>query len=409
MRIIESMPQQRPQEKESILEMLARGLVGGASQSLGQGLGNLATQGLGMLMDPNMKPVNSRALEAMGLNPQQAKAIGSVKNPAFQRDMVLAAQKQQADLQAQQLKQQQASQYAGALDRILGTGSSQAQQATGEQQGQAPLETQDLTVDMVNNLAKIAQKERHAAQTEKHQAWKATEDLRKANKSSYDLANDLDLGIKKMKKLDESGKLDSPEKAMFLKKIGMEQFLEPESALFNKVRAAFMAGAPKAVGGKVSNFELQAHMERFPSLMVSKEGRALIYDDILMMNDLARQAYNVERDIVKENDGNPPLDLQYRIDDRMADVYKKYEQRMLSNIKKAESITSGSQQKQQVMTALPDASANKGRKIRGAEGILVSDGTNWVPETQKAAQPTSTPVQAPVMARPEKRGVARYY
>lgn len=398
-------PQQNnQQEKESILELLARGLVGGASQSLGSGLGNLATQGLGMLMDPNQKRIDAKTLEGMGIGKQQAQSIANVKSPQFQRELIANAQKQQADLMAQQQEQGRMGEYVGQLGQAMGgqfMGPSTEQQPGAE--GQPQQGTQQsrkpslLKLGDVKSLADIFMKQKALDQKDADMSWKATEETHKANKSSYEAAHEMDVGIKKMRSLDTAGKLDSPEKSKLLGFIGMEQWLDPNSQYFNKIRAAYMAGAPKAVGGKVSNDELKAYMARFPSLMNSKEGRALMYEDILMMNELAREPYNIEKQIVKENKGKRPRDLDYQIEERMGSVHKKYEQRFLDSIDRSRKLDSGGAQEgaQTKFKDMPSASSMAGKTIRSRDGrVLKSNGKEWVPQgnmNQNAPQQMQSP------------------
>jgi hypothetical protein len=384
MRIIESMPQQRPQEKESILEMLARGLVGGASQSLGQGLGNLATQGLGMLMDPNMKTVDARSLEAMGLNPTQAKAIASVKNPAFQRDMVMAAQKQQADLQTQQQKQLQAQQFSKALEGILGTG------VQGSPQKSAPLDTSELTVGQVNDLAKFAQKERLGAQAEMRGAWKETKDVRNEILQSADEAKKSLVRLARMKSL--QGSLDHPATAKALDAFGLDFLLKPESQEFKKLSTDFLTGVSKMFGGRVSNYEVSRFLDRIPNLMQSKEGRDRVIRNLQAFYEADAKRASIMRDVIKENGGTPPMDLAEQVSEKMGPIITKLEEKFSFEEAPKSELKVGNR-----IAELPDPVSLKGKRIRDHQtgAILISDGTQWVPEKSAAPQPS------PVTANPQ--------
>jgi hypothetical protein len=409
-------PRQKEQKRESILELLGRGLASGAGQSLGTGLGQLATQGLGQLIDPNQRPLDAKTLEMLGLDPNQAKAVASIRNPAVQRDIINATQTRQMEAKDKERKRSLARGYGQAVKNITGQDltaqiygqpqqpgaqqegmTQQAQQEQQEipqqqskaQQANAPLQEADL--DEVANdlmsmkeLGKVAQKEQHAAKEDKYRAHKDTEKGHDVRKSAWDLSNELDIGRIKMEALDKKGDLDSPQRAKFLERIGMEQFLTPDSALYKKIRAAYMSGAPKAVGGKVSNFELLSYMERWPSLFISKEGRQLIYEDMRMMNELAREAYNIEREIVKKNGGYRPIDVDYQIDERMADVYKKYEQKFIENIEKAKKLVPG--QTSKFLDEMPDPASLNGKKMRDHQTgqVLISNGREWVPEQQNS-------------------------
>jgi hypothetical protein len=414
---------QRPQEqkRESMWELLGRGFATGAGQSLGTGLGQLATQGLGSLMDPNQRSLDAHTLEMLGLTPEQAKAVASIKNPAVQRDIVDKMQARKEQLTEAQRKQAKANSLDQQLGAIKGQNYGQQTPQPGMQQGQPGMQQQpgqpvqsvtqaapkmsdideilanrpiENDMEMVKTLNKARDDQRDFEQKERHNTEKGiradhkdTEEGHNSRKANWEVANDIDIGRIKMEALDNYGDLDEPMMVKFLSSVGLSSLLKPDSALFNKIVAAFMTGASKAVGGKVSNDELKAHMARFPSLMISKEGRKLIYSDMKMMSALAREAYDIERDIVEKNNGYRPKNIDYLIDDRMADVYKKYEQQFIDNIRKADQISGRSGDKQKVnknpiLDAAPNPAEKKDKKFRTSTGIKISDGVEWLDEAE---------------------------
>jgi hypothetical protein len=423
--------QRQQQPREGILELLARELATGAGQSLGTGLGKLATQGLSNLMDPNMRTMDEETLQMLGLDPQQAKSVARIKNPAIQREIINATQQRMADQQAQELKSRQAQQFAGALNKFLpqqqqqaapgqpGMPGQEGQMASNE--GPPPVITEDMLKDLelghLKDIAKfgqeqqkMAQREQHAEKTDVRDSWKQTEKTRTKGREAAEEAEKSEGIVNRMEDLEKSGKLSSGLIPGLLEKAGLDALLNPEDQVFIKLRTAFMSGAKKAIGGRVTNFELDNFMKSVPSLMQSPEGRRMIIENMRSAFELDKQYYNTQREIIKEHQGKAlPYDFDEQVFERMKPHYKKFQDSFKVVGEKPAQQTKGA-----ILDAMPDPAANKGRKGRTAEGVVISDGTRWVPEAEynkakSASKPQASRASAPKSKSPQRRGVAQYY
>lgn len=246
----------------------------------------------------------------------------------------------------------------------------------------------DLTFRQMESEKKREQLERHHQEKSTQQAWKAAEKTIGEARTNYEASREESNGIYKMMALEKTNKLDSPAKAAILQKLGFDWMLDPTSQAFNKQNAAFQSGASK-LGADVSNFKLQSHMKRYPSLMMSKGGRELVYDDILNTNALNEKYYKTMQKIIKESGGKPPDNLRLLTDEKMQPTYDKYRQKLMDRIDKAEKLA-----------PLPEdtsAGANSfekdfppaqfdGETIEDNGQLYFSNGKKWDPVTPEEAK-----------------------
>lgn len=386
MNVIQEAPRQKQQERESLLELLARGFVGGASQSLGTGLGNLATQGLGMLMDPNMKTMNAKALQGMGFSPEQSQSIGAVKNPQFQRDMMMNAHKQQSELAAQQQKQRQAAEYVNMLKEITG--------GQGSNSGPVPsTEGSELTLSDVKSLATYAQQEKKMEGANKRGAWKETKEVRNTILDSSDEAKKSLIRLARMKQI--HGNVNNPATVKALETTGLEFLLNPDSQEFKKLTTDFLTGVSKMFGGRVSNYEVSRFLDRIPNLMQTKEGRDRVIKNLQAFYEADAKKGSIMREVIKQNGGTPPYDLAEQVSEKMEPIIAKLEDKFSFDESAKNEFKAGSR-----VAQLPDASDLAGKKIRDHETgqILVSNGSEWVPEANanKSATQAMKPADKPM-------------
>jgi hypothetical protein len=389
------MPRQQKQEKESILELLGRGFASGAGQSLGTGLGNLATQGLGMLMDPNMRPMNAQSLELLGLDPQQAQAIASIRNPAMQRDIVNSVQQRQQEMLEKDKKANRLQGYLKSMQGIMPQSVPQGQSQPGQQEAAAGPITADDLKDMeiadFDRIFKAAHKEREFTQKEKHadraEIRQSHQDNKKFTSKGRERAESAEEGegiVNAMESLENTGKVESGPWAELLSKHGLESFLNPESIAFEKLRATFLGGAKNVIGGRVTNQEMQQFMKSIPSLSQSPEGRAMIYANMRNKFELDKQYYQTIKDLEDEYEGKPlPHNFESMVSTRMKPHYKAFQDKFK---------TVGEMEKKKAdntFMAKPPASSLAGKTIQNRDGSFEwSDGKQWhkgkKPAQQKA-------------------------
>lgn len=385
--MIDAPRQRQQQEREGILELLARGLAQGAGQSLGTGLGNLATQGLGMLIDPNQRPLDAQSLQLMGIDPAQAQSIAAIRNPAVQRDILLAQQQRAAEQQQLQQKQARSEQYLNAIKMMSGQNQAAAGQGPSQpgNQGVPEADMSSLEIADLKDLAKYSQKERHENAKETRSSWKDLNPYITKAREQAEAAEKGEGAVNVMERLQKGGKLDEGPIAAILAKHGLDYFLSEDTQLFEKLRAGFMSGAQKAIGGRVSNYELESFMKSIPSLMQTSAGRQLIIDQMKKSYAIDKQYYKKIRELRKEYEGkSAPNNFEDIVYERMQPYYKEFQEQF-----KTEPMKESAQKR---FETKPDAVLLVGKKIRNpvTGEVLISNGKEWVPvkkEVEVIAKP----------------------
>lgn len=384
-----SRQQRQMPQREGILEILGRGLAEGAGQSLGTGLGNLATQGLGRLMDPNMRTLDAQTLEMLGLDPQQAQAVASIKNPSVQQYLIDATQKRQAESQDKLLKQQQNQQYAGVLNKFL-----PQQGVEGTPQAAQPIteeDVKDLELKHIEGIVrhaeqqqKIVQKEKHANEANVRSSWAETKKSRDKAREAAEEAEKGEGIVNNMEKLEASGKLSSGLIPGLLEKAGLDALLDPTDQTFIKLRTAFMSGAKKAIGGRVTNFELDNFMKSVPSLMQSPEGRRMIIENMRAGFDLDKKYYDTQRKVINKYKDKPlPYDFDEQVYEAMKPAYKEFQDKF--------KIVGQSEGKSE--QNMPPVAQFAGKTVRNKSTgqLLKSNGTEWIPVNEEQKPVKETP------------------
>jgi len=134
----------------------------------------------------------------------------------------------------------------------------------------------------------------------------------------YQSAETSSLRLKRMAKLNEGDKLTTPFAATVLEGVGLPLGIlsNPDSEEFAKLEADFSRDASKYFPGQVRTAELVAFMKSIPSLMNSKEGRDRVIQNLTLIDEAKKERYEAYKEIIKENRGFPPSDLDVRIFER---------------------------------------------------------------------------------------------
>lgn len=143
----------------------------------------------------------------------------------------------------------------------------------------------------------------------------------------------------------------------------------PESQRFIKTLNEFSAGAKDTFGSRVTNFDLQQYLQRFPTLLNSKEGRAQIVQQMKIVNDINSLYYKNLKKVFDEAGGARYIDA----DKAESIAEKRTEPEISKLVKKFDEIGQ--------FSSLPNAALYKGKKVFDDETgeTLESDGENWVP------------------------------
>jgi hypothetical protein len=116
--------------------------------------------------------------------------------------------------------------------------------------------------------------------------------------------------------------------------IDLSFMLAPGTHEFEKLSASFINGLQKTFGAKITNADLSAFMATIPNLSQSDEGilRIIHYNDKL--NELREVRHKAGEDIIKENKGHYPRDLQNQIYGKTADKEQQIYDEIITGLSK---------------------------------------------------------------------------
>lgn len=225
------------------------------------------------------------------------------------------------------------------------------------------------------NLAKIMQSQKDSSSKETATRFKETKDVRKSIVSQARAARENDMRLNRMSELNKEGKLISGLYNDSLKKLGIDfdTLKNPESIEFQKLSTDFLRNAKEIFGSRVTNFEIGTFLKAIPSLSQSPEGRDRVIRNLQLLNKGADFRLKAMKEVMKENKGVPPYDLDERIEEKVGPQLEEISKEFIegpSGTQASESIT---------FESLPSASEFEGKIIRDTKTgkRLKSDGKKW--------------------------------
>lgn len=349
------------------------------SSGLGEGLRALSEHKLQEVLKQKETQQSAQFWKSLGLDDQTSYAFAStpkeVQKSLLDRLEGLsfgenANQSQQAPLLGEQTlgqqSQQQLSQSLPNPDQLLQQQASKDQQEKGK-------------ITLGANPLERRHRETLAQQKELAQE-KATKDVRheivqKARAAKQDL-RDLD----RLEELQNTGKLDTPGYTEFLNKAGLDiQALKsPESEEFQKIQANFLRNAKQYFGGRISNFEVESFLKTIPSLSNSNEGRKRVIANLKNISRGAVEYNEAMKEVIAENKGVPPFDLEERIEDKIDKRMEKISEQFKKDLAK-----SVPKEQNRLITALQTGAGkvagNLGKGLLGA-GLGAAGGSRLGPQ-----------------------------
>lgn len=299
---------------------------------LGQGLSMLAQNKLGELQAQK----RAQAWESIGLDPEMAHFI--VQSPEWLQKEIVGRLEGLGQKQVQQLPQS----------------SDINQQVMQQEAGQA-------------NPIGLSLGKSKSEREEEFKKFKESKEFRKgiisAKKESRSVIKDLD----RLEELSASGKLSTPGYVEFLKRSGLDipALLNPESEEFQKIQQGFLKNAKQYFGSRISNFEVEQFLKTIPSLSQSPEGRKRVIANLKHMARGADEYYKAYEEVLKENKGIPPYDVEERVerkvDARLDRIYKQFKNDLQKPVPKGQS---------KIITALQAGAGSVLGGIAGAAGTL---------------------------------------
>lgn len=283
------------------------GIGGILGMGLGSGLGEGFSRGMELLLQERLTRKGQQqmgdALEALGL-PREA----AFTPPALQKELL-----------AQRGKQDRLSQI---LSLLGGGGGGMEPTAEIETSVSAPefSDTEILALSQADpNLARLAQSQKEAKSKEKLSAFKETAPYRKEAREEYKGAREDLMRLSRMKELIETGNITNPVLYVGLQKSGLDipVLLNPDTQEFQKLVVDFTRNARQTFGARVTNFELDTFLKSIPSLLQSEEGKKRVIRNLELLNRGKVARFDTLREILRENDGVPPLDLAEEVENRV--------------------------------------------------------------------------------------------
>lgn len=146
-----------------------------------------------------------------------------------------------------------------------------------------------------------------------------------------------DQRLKRMEELDAKGNLSKPLTIATLDKIGLPISIlnNPDNEEFRKLEQDFVRDVNDVFRGQIRVFEIQSYLKTVPQLINTPEGRKAIIRNRRLLNDaklLRKKAYD---EIVKENNGRIPRNLDMIIEDRVGNELDALSEQFSSGVNNA--------------------------------------------------------------------------
>ncbi len=291
---------------------------------LGRAVGTGLGRGLEALAQQRLKGL-AQGRQASGLqaafpelSEQQTQALGGLDPKSL--DTVLK----------QITERQRSKGFQEALSGMMGGAPQQGGQGIAPIEGERVEPQSLLSPEDARRLAEFGQRERQFTEKQRSDAFRQTADSRNEvlNLERATL-EDLDR-VEIMSKL--GGNLDHPAKVKFLEKAGLEWMLNPNTQTFKKLRNDFVVNARALFGAKPAAALIERYLESIPSLMQSKEGRDQIIKTFKHMRQGSLVRAQIMRNIIKENNGTPPLDIMEKIQERAGPQLEKLSEKFISSM-----------------------------------------------------------------------------
>ncbi|HTJ53636.1 MAG TPA: hypothetical protein VL443_29480 [Cyclobacteriaceae bacterium] len=201
---------------------------------------------------------------------------------------------------------------------------------------EAPKGISPQAVRSVGNIATP----RYESESDKLAA-QASSEYGKNIMTDYEGAELSNTRLKQQLNLAESGKLPTPSmvKTMDVLGVPLSIWSNPASELYEKITQENVRDISKIFPGQIKNFEIESYMKTIPQLINSDEGKKLIINNQLLANKQKIETGQAFRDIVEENNGKIPRDIQTQVMDRTRESRLRNAELYKENIERAINVT----------------------------------------------------------------------
>jgi len=331
----------------------------GMYESIGQLLGGLGGIGIGYGLEQLTGGKEKEAKQYVNagiLTPDQASVYIKMKTPQERSSFLREAMKQQearrqSDLlsraigapQPQMMNQNPLQGTLGALGNTPAmTQSPRAGVADTMQQLIASgLNPQNLSLaeKILSSEEKRKMEERKLSSKDRTEAYKLTAPFRAEITKQAENADHLVKTMKEQKKLIESGKMDP---ALYVSIV--DRFLpysslkSPETQAYQALEKEYLKDLKSIFGGRITDREMSTFLQSIPRAENSPEAQKMIMARLDAYYKAKQLKYKVMRQIVKDNNGIPPLDLQEQVQDKTGTKEVQYANQFLGIPKGAELV-----------------------------------------------------------------------
>jgi hypothetical protein len=270
--------------------------------------------------------------------PEQAQFIKSLPSPLDRQKVA-----QQFQLQNQQAMQQ--APISSQPSQQIGQAAAQQQVAQQVQQpnrsifggntsSMDPLERQIALAAYKDEIAQNKEQRKEEYEDVKEsKKW-----LREKNKKSKGIKEN-ELRLDRMKKLVEKGKLTRPEIAAGLDTlshgifgfgINLKSLQNQDSQEFEKLSNDMLKGIQDIFGSRILKTEVDNFMKTIPTLLQSDAGKLAVIDNLKMLNEANLEEDRVAKQIVKDNGGKVPANLEQMVDEQIGDYLDDLHERFVN-------------------------------------------------------------------------------
>ncbi len=107
----------------------------------------------------------------------------------------------------------------------------------------------------------------------------------------------------------------------------------PNTEEYEKLEADFIKGIKNIFGSRITNLDLESFLKTIPSLSVSDAGKLKIIENIKNFNEAAHIRYKSMEDIIKENGGDRPKNLDLLVNERSKPLLDEAADKFISGVK----------------------------------------------------------------------------
>jgi len=257
------------------------------------------------------------------------------------------------------------------------------------QVGQAPMSLGQATRQPPQSLGQALFQKPGASTIKDAETGPSDVVAQKETKDYYDkvseesrAARNNEVRLRKLEKLIDKGKLNSPTFASGIKFLhlggygpDLGSWLNADTQEFNKLSTDFVKDAKQIFGSRLTDADLKTFLDTVPTVTQSDEAKRRVIKNMRVFNGAAQARKSAMDQVIEANGGRRPADLDSRVEQMVAP----YIDQLANDFKENES-----QNKPfvgQLLKSLPEVSQYPvGTEIKDKKSgtVYVSDGSQWI-------------------------------